>query len=327
MNHRNKLRTLGVLPFLAMTALPLSSHAEDAWPTRTITLVVSYPAGGAADMLARLIAPKLAATLGQSVVIENKPGGAGQIGAAYVARSKPDGYTVLVDGGGYAINPVLFPKLPYDTAKAFTPIGILGVFPLVLVTSPDFSARSVAELVSMSRAAPGSVSYASPGTGSTQHLAAEQFLQQAKIKMVHVPYKGGSPAMADVMGGHVPVYVANIGSGLSSIQAGKLRPLATMAARRSPSLPEVPTMAEAGIANADAYEWNGMFLPSGVQPAIAGKLTEALRQALDAPEVKQKIASVGGESFNGNRAEVAAFIQKQTQRMGKVVRDGNIRPE
>lgn len=327
MNHRTKLRTLGILPLLALAAFPLASHAEDAWPNRTITLVVSYPAGGAADMLARLVAPRLAATLGQSVVIENKPGGAGQIGAAFVARSKPDGYTVLVDGGGYAINPVLFPKLPYDTAKAFTPIGILGVFPLVLVTSPDFAARSVADLVSMSRAAPGSVSYASPGTGSTQHLAAEQFLQQAKIKMVHVPYKGGSPAMADVMGGHVPTYVANIGSGLSSIQAGKLRPLATMAARRSPSLPDVPTMAEAGVANAEAYEWNGMFLPSGVPPAIADKLTDALRQALGASEVKQKIASVGGESFNGNRAEVSAFIQKQTQRMGQVIRDGNIRPE
>jgi len=327
MFHRTKLQTLGILPFLAMAAFPLAGHAEDAWPSRTITLVVSYPAGGAADMLARLVAPKLAATLGQSVVVENKPGGAGQIGAAYVARSKPDGYTVLVDGGGYAINPVLFPKLPYDTAKAFTPVGILGIFPLVLVTSPDFSAKSVAELVALSKAQPGTVSYASPGTGSTQHLAAEQFLQQTKIKMVHVPYKGGSPAMADVMGGHVPVYVANIGSGLSSIQAGKLRPLATMAARRSPSLPDVPTLAEAGVANAEAYEWNGMFLPSGVQPAIATKLTAALRQALDAPEVKQKIASVGGESFNGNRAEVTAFIQQQTQRMGKVVREGNIRPE
>ena len=145
--------------------------------------------------------------------------------------------------------------------------------------------------------------------------------------MVHVPYKGGSPAMADVMGGHVPVYVANIGSGLSSIQAGKLRPLATMAAKRSPSLPEVPTMAEAGVPNAEAYEWNGMFLPSGVSPAIASKLTAALHQALDLPDVKAKIASVGGESFNGDRTQVAAFIQQQTQRMGKVVREGNIRPE
>jgi tripartite-type tricarboxylate transporter receptor subunit TctC len=324
MFHRTKIQTLALVAF---SALPLTGFADDAWPARTITLVVSYPAGGAADMLARLVAPKMAATLGQSVVIENKPGGAGQIGAAYVARSKPDGYTVLVDGGGYAINPVLFPKLPYDPAKAFTPIGILGVFPLVLVTSPNFAAKSVAELVSGSKAAPGSVSYASPGTGSTQHLATEQFLQQAKIRMVHVPYKGGSPAMADVMGGHVPVYVANIGSGLSSIQAGKLRPLATMAAKRSPSLPDVPTLAEAGVPNAEAYEWNGMFVPSGVTPAITNRLADALKQALDAPEVKAKIASVGGESFPGGRAEVAGFIRQQTERMGKVVRAGNIRPE
>jgi len=324
MFHRTKIHTLALV---ALSTLPMAGFAEDAWPARTITLIVSYPAGGAADMLARLVAPRMAATLGQSVVIENKPGGAGQIGAAHVARSKPDGYTVLVDGGGYAINPVLFPKLPYDTAKAFTPIGILGVFPLVLVTSPDFGAKSVTELVTMSKAAPGSVSYASPGTGSTQHLATEQFLQQAKIKMVHVPYKGGSPAMADVMGGHVPVYVANIGSGLSSIQAGKLRPLATMAAKRSPSLPDVPTLAEAGVPNAEAYEWNGMFVPSGVTPAITNKLADALKQALDAPEVKAKIASVGGESFAGGRAEVAGFIKQQTERMGKVVRAGNIRPE
>ncbi|WP_198968894.1 tripartite tricarboxylate transporter substrate binding protein [Xylophilus sp. ASV27] len=320
----HKIRTLALL---ALASLPLAAPAEDGWPSKPITLVVTYPAGGAADMLARLVAPKMAATLGQSVVVENKPGGAGQIGAAYVARSRPDGYTVMVDGGGYAINPVLFPKLPYDTAKAFAPIGILGVFPLVLVTSPDYSARSVAELVSMSKAQPGSVSYASPGTGSTQHLATEQFLQQARIRMVHVPYKGGSPAMADVMGGHVPVYVANIGSGLSSIQAGKLRPLAVMAARRSPSLPDVPTMAEAGIAQAEAYEWNGMFVPSGVAPAIADRLADALRQALEAPDVQQKIKSAGGEIYPGGRTEMVDFIKQQTQRMGKVVRDGNIRPE
>jgi tripartite-type tricarboxylate transporter receptor subunit TctC len=269
----------------------------------------------------------MSAVLGQPVVIENRGGGAGQVGAAVVARSKPDGYTLMVDGGGYAINPTLFPKLPYDTAKAFTPIGILGVFPLVLVVTPSYGAKSVTELVQTARSAPGSISYASPGTGSTQHLAAEQFLQQAKIQMVHIPYKGGSPAMADVMGGHVPVFAANIGSSLSNIKAGKLRPLAVMASRRSPSLPEVPTLAEAGVANAEAYEWNGMFVPAGVPPAIAAKLTAALRSALDAPEVKEQIARVGGESFSGGSAEVASFIQLQIQRMGKVVRDGNIRPE
>jgi tripartite-type tricarboxylate transporter receptor subunit TctC len=318
---------ISLLAATALCTLPLSGHAQEAWPSKPITLVVTYPAGGAADMLARLVAPRMSATLGQPVVIENRGGGAGQIGAAVVARSKPDGYTVMVDGGGYAINPVLFPKLPYDTAKAFTPIGILGVFPLVLVVTPNYGAKSVTELVQMARSAPGSISYASPGTGSTQHLAAEQFLQQAKVQMVHVPYKGGSPAMADVMGGHVPVYAANIGSSLSNMKAGKLRPLAVMASRRSPSLPEVPTLAEAGVANAEAYEWNGMFVPAGVPPAITAKLTEALRSALEAPEVKEKITSVGGESFTGGSSEVTSFIQQQVQRMGKVVREGNIRPE
>lgn len=304
---------------------PQASGAQEVWPSKPITLVVTYPAGGAADMLARLVAPKMSATLGQAIVIENRGGGAGQIGAAYVANSKPDGYTIMVDGGGHAINPSLFAKLPYDTFKAFTPIGILGVFPLALVVNPSFSAKSVADLVQTAKAKPDSISYASPGTGSTQHLAAELFLQQTNLKMVHIPYKGGSPAMADVMGGHVPVYFANLGSSLSHIKTQKLRPLAVMASRRTESLPDVPTLAEAGIANADAYEWNGMFTPSGVPSPIVARLSEALRNALESAEVKDKIVSNGGELFPVGRAEVVAFIQQQSQRMGKVIRDGNIR--
>lgn len=307
--------------------MPLVSGAQDVWPSKPITLVVTYPAGGAADMLARLVAPKMSATLGQTIVIENRGGGAGQVGAAYVANSKPDGYTVMVDGGGHAINPSLFPKLPYDTAKAFAPIGILGVFPLALVVTPNYAAKSVPELIQMAKASPNAISYASPGTGSTQHLAAEQFLQQTKVKMVHIPYKGGSPAMADVMGGHVPVYFANVGSTLSHMKSEKLRPLAMMASRRSASLPDVPTLAELGIANAEAYEWNGMFVPSGVPAPIVSRLTEALKSALESTEVKEKITSTGGEVFAGGRADVATFIQQQTQRMGKVIRDGQIRPD
>lgn len=315
------------LAIAALCAAPFAASAQANWPAKPVTIVVAYPAGGAADMLARLVAPKMAAVLGQSVVIENRGGAAGQIGAGYVAQAKPDGYTILVDGGGYAINPTLFPKLPYDPAKAFTPLGILGVFPLVLTVSPGYSAKTTAELVQAARAAPDAVSYASPGTGSTQHLATEQFLQRAKVKMVHIPYKGGSPAMADVMGGHVPVYVANIGSSLANMKANKLRPLAVMAARRSALLPDVPTLAEAGVPNAEAYEWNGMFMPAGVPPAVATKLAEALKVALDAPEVKERITSVGGEPFTGSSAEVKKFIDLQTQRMGKVMRDGNIKAE
>ena len=315
------------LAIAALCAAPFAASAQANWPAKPVTIVVAYPAGGAADMLARLVAPKMAAVLGQSVVIENRGGAAGQIGAGYVAQAKPDGYTILVDGGGYAINPTLFPKLPYDPAKAFTPLGILGVFPLVLTVSPGYSGKTTAELVQAARAAPDAVSYASPGTGSTQHLATEQFLQRAKVKMVHIPYKGGSPAMADVMGGHVPVYVANIGSSLANMKANKLRPLAVMAARRSALLPDVPTLAEAGVPNAEAYEWNGMFMPAGVPPAVASKLAEALKVALDAPEVKERITSVGGEPFTGSSAELKKFIDLQTQRMGKVMRDGNIKAE
>lgn len=326
--NRMTLRTaLASLAVAAMGSVPQAALAQDPWPSKPITMVVTYPAGGAADMLARTVAPKLSATLGQPVVIENRGGGAGQVGAGYVARSKPDGYTIMVDGGGYAINPSLFPKMPYDTATAFTPIGILAVWPLVLVASPGYEAKSVADLLRIVRAASDRVSYASAGTGGTQHLAAELFLQQANLKMVHVPYKGGSPAMADVMGGHVPLFVANIGSGLSNIKAGKLRPLAVMSARRTPSLPDVPTLAEAGVPNVEVYEWNGMFLPAGVPAPIVARLSDALRAALTSPDVKEKITAGGGELFLGNRAETDQFIQGQAERMGKVIRDGNIRPE
>ncbi len=320
------VKNIRFLVFMVLCVLPFSGMAQ-SWPARPITIIVTYPAGGAADMLGRLVAPRMSAALGQPVVIENRGGGAGQVGAAVVANSKPDGYTVMVDGGGFAINPSLFPKLPYDTAKAFTPIGILGLFPLVLVVNPSYEVKSVAALIEKARSAPDSISYASPGTGSTQHLAAEQFLQQIKAKMTHIPYKGGSPAMADVMGGHVPVFFANIGSSLSNIKANKLRPLAIMSDSRSPSLPEVPTLSELGVKNAEAYEWNGMFVPSGVPAEIVAKLTDALKSALEAPEVKERIASAGGELFKGDRSAVSTFIQQQTQRMGKVIKDGNIRPE
>lgn len=315
------------LAIVGLYISPLSALAQEVWPSKPITLVVNYPAGGAADMLGRLLAPKMSAALGQPVVIENRGGGGGQVGAAFVARSKPDGYTLMLDGAGYAINPVLFPKLPYDAPKAFTPLGILAIFPIVLVVTPNYSAKSVTELMQMAQSAPGKISYASAGTGGGQHLAIEQLLQKAKVQMVHIPYKGGSPAMVDVMAGHVPVFAANIGSSLTNIKAGKLRPLAIMTASRSAQLPDVPTLAEAGIANSELFEWNGMFVPAGVPSAITAKLSDALRKALDSSDFKEQIAKVGGELFVGSNSEAANFIQLQFDRMGKIIRDGNIRPD
>lgn len=324
MDINTKIRTLTLV---GLCMLPFAAFAQSVWPTKPITIIVTYPPGGAADMLARLVAPKMSTALGQTVVIENRSGGAGQVGAAVVANSKPDGYTVMVDGGGFAINPTLFPKLAYDTDKAFTPIGILGIFPLVLVVNPSYEAKSVSALIEKAKSAPETITYASPGTGSTQHLAGEQFLQQTQVKMIHVPYKGGSPAMADVMGGHVSVFFANIGSSLSNINAQKLRPLAILAASRSPSLPDVPTLDELGVPNAQAYEWNGMFVPSGVPIEIVEKLKNALKIALEAPEVKAKMSSVGGEIFSGDQAAVTRFIKQQTERMGQVIKQGNIKPD
>jgi tripartite-type tricarboxylate transporter receptor subunit TctC len=323
----SKRAVIGVVAAAALLASAAGAWAQDAWPTRPITMVVTYPPGGNADMVGRLVAPRMSEVLGQPIVVENKGGGAGQVGAGFVARSKPDGYTLMVDGGGYAINPALFPQLSYDPGKAFTPIGILGLFPLAVVVTPGHGAKTVAELLDMARAAPDTISYASPGTGSSQHLAGALLLQQSKVSMTHVPYKGGGPAMADVMGGHVPVFIANLASSLPHIKAGKLRPLAVMASERSSVLPDVPTLAEAGVANAEAYEWNGMFVPSGVPPAVVARLGDALAKALESPEVKEKIASVGGQPFPGGTAGAPAFIREQTQRMARVIREGDIRAD
>lgn len=223
------------------------SHAATVAGGRPISLVVSYPAGGGADLIARIIAPRLADALGQSVVVENKPGASGQLAASQVARATPDGSTLLLDASSFAVNPSLFPKLPYDSAKAFTPLAVLAIFPNVLVCTPGFSAKSVKDVIQLAKAKPGELTYASSGNGSAQHLAGAMFEGRAGVQLLHVPYRGGGPAMTDVMGGQVPLFFANVASSLGHIQAGKLRPLAVTSMVRARSLPDVPTMAEAGV--------------------------------------------------------------------------------
>lgn len=194
-----------------LLALPCAAHAQ-AYPAKPIRLVVTYPAGGGADLMARLVAPKMSESLGQPVVVENKGGASGQIGAAEVARAAPDGYTLLLDASSYAVNPSLFAKLPYDPPKAFTPIAVLALFPNILVVTPSFAARDVKGLVAEAKSKPGSIAYASSGNGSAQHLAGELFRQRAGVDITHVPYKGGGPALNDVIGGQVPIFFANMAS-------------------------------------------------------------------------------------------------------------------
>lgn len=300
-----------------------AAHAQ-TWPTKPITLVVTYPAGGGADTMARLIAPKLGEALGQPVIIENKPGASGQIGAAAVAKATPDGYTLMLDASSFAVNPALFPRLLYDSDKAFRPVGVIALFPNVLLVNPSVPAASVKELVALAKAKKNGVSYASSGNGSAQHLAGAMFESAAGVDMLHVPYKGGAPALNDVIGGQVPVFFGNLASTLQHVQAGKLKPLAVTSARRSPILPAVPTMAEAGVAGYEVYEWNVLFAPAGTSEAIIGKLAAALQKTLDAADVKARIAQLGGEIQTARPDAAQQFVRQQTTLWARLVRERGI---
>ncbi|MFO1342406.1 MAG: tripartite tricarboxylate transporter substrate binding protein [Burkholderiales bacterium] len=300
-----------------------AAHAQ-TWPTKPITLVVTYPAGGGADTMARLIAPKLGEALGQPVIIENKPGASGQIGASAVAKAAPDGYTLMLDASSFAVNPALFPRLPYDSDKAFRPVGVIALFPNVLLVNPSVPAASVKELVALAKAKKNGVSYASSGNGSAQHLAGAMFESAAGVDMLHVPYKGGAPALNDVIGGQVPVFFGNLASTLQHVQAGKLKPLAVTSARRSPILPAVPTMAEAGVAGYEVYEWNVLFAPAGTSEAIIGKLAAALQKTLDAADVKARIAQLGGEIQTARPEAAQQFVRQQTTLWARLVRERGI---
>jgi len=313
---------------LALAALAVAASASaQSFPSKPIRVVVSYPPGGAADLMARLVAPKMQEALGQPVVVENKPGASGQIAANEVARAAPDGHTLLFDASSYAVNPSLFASLPYDPAKAFTPVSVLVLFPDVLVVTPSFPPRSVKEVVDAAKAAPGTIAFASSGNGSAQHLSGELFRQKTGIVITHVPYKGGGPALNDVMGGQVPMFFATVPSSLAFIQGGRLRALAVTGAARSPVLPDVPTMSEAGVPGCIVYEWNAVFAPAGTPTLVVAKLADAVHKALQAPDVRARMTSLGGEIADYGPVEADRFVREQTQLWGRVVRDARIKVE
>lgn len=295
------------------------------YPTKPVKIVVTYPPGGGADIMARLVAQKLTTSLGQPFIVENKPGASGQIAAMSVAKAEPDGYTLMVDASSYAVNPSLYPKLAYDPKKAFVPVTTLALFPNMLVVTPGFATGSVKELVAMAKAEPGKISYASSGNGSAQHLAGELFKQQAAVNLQHVPYKGGGPAMNDVMAGHVPVFFANMASGLSHVKSGKLKALAVTGSKRSASMPDLPTMAEAGVPGYDVYEWNVLVAPAGTPEAVINKLQDEVKKVLAQKDVRERVDAFGGEVVASSPAETAKFIDEQTQKWAVVLKKGNIK--
>ena len=294
---------------------------------KPITLLVSYPAGGGADVMARLIAPRLAEALGQPVVVENKPGASGTIAAGQVARATPDGSMLLLDASSFAVNPALFDKLPYDTATAFSPLAVLAQYPNVLVCTPSFEARSLADVLRLARARPGRLAYASSGNGSAQHLAGALFEAMAKVDLTHVPYRGGGPALNDVMGGQVPLFFANVASSLGHIQSGRLRPLAVTSKLRSRVLPDLPTMEEAGLKGYEVLEWNPVLAPAGIAAPVRARLAAALRKAMADPEVLGRVRALGGEVFTGSEADAQAFLAAQQALWARVVRERRISRE
>ncbi|WP_422842954.1 Bug family tripartite tricarboxylate transporter substrate binding protein [Acidovorax sp. M2(2025)] len=308
-----------------ITACALAAGvAHAAYPDRPVTLVVPYAPGGAADAVARVVATRLGARLGTSVIVDNKAGASGTIGAGYVAKASPDGYTMLYDATPYSINPHLFPKMPY-AANALQPLSLVMLAPNVLVVKADAPFKNVGDLIAKAKAQPGKINFASGGSGTVQRLAAELFRQQLGLDMVHVPYKSGGPAITDVMGGQVDFMFGTVAATYPHVSGGKLRALAVSAPARSKRLPDVPTVAETAIPGYEAFEWNGVFLPAGTPEPVAAKLQQALQEVLKEDEVKQRLADMGAQPVGSTPAEFAAFLKKEDGKWGEVVRKGNIK--
>ena len=308
---------------LAVAALPV--HAQGAWPDKPIKLVVPYPPGGNADNTARLLATQLSSRLGQQVVVDNRPGGSGTIGAAAVAKAAPDGYTLLLDATAFTVNPSLFAKLPYDAAKDFTPISLVLQVPLLMVVPASSPLQSIADVAQAAHAQPGRVTYASAGNGGAQHLAGELYKQGAKVSMTHIPYRGGAPALTDLIGGQVDVMFSATTASGPFVKSGKLRALAITSARRSEGWEQVPTVAESGVPGFQVNEWNGLFAPAGTPQPVLQRLETETRAIVASPEMKKRFAELGVQGVGSSAQEFAAFVNAETAQWARVIRTSGIR--
>ena len=311
---------------LAAAALTLASVAAQAqaWPAKPVKLVVSYPPGGTLDAVARIIATPLSQRLGQPVVVDNRAGAGGAIGGDLVAKSAPDGYTVLLDASNHAQNPALRSKMPFDTLRDLAPVSLLVKVPNVLVVNPATSIKTVQDLVAQAKAKPGEINFASSGNGSAQHLAAEQFSAMAGVRMTHVAYKGGGPALTDVMAGQVPVFFGSLASSLAYIQGGKLRAVAVTGKARAAVLPQLPTVAEAGLPGYEVYEWNAVFVPAGTPTVVTERLARELAAVLQEPEVRKRLEATGAEIIGSTPAELDAFRRAELAKWSKLAKDNKI---
>ncbi len=319
----------------ATLAFACMQAAAQAWPTRAVRFVVPSAAGGGTDIVTRVLAQKLADTLGQPFVVENRAGAGQMIGTELVARAPADGYAILMASSTLAINPVMYRKISYDAVRDFAPVTQVASLPNVLVAHPSLPAKTVAELVALAKQKPGQVNYASAGVGTSPHMSMELFKSMAGVDLAHIPYKGTAPAVTDVLGGQVPVMMANVLTALPHLKSGKLRALAVTGTRHAESLPDVPTMAEAGAASGlvpglkgyEAIQWYGVLAPAGTARDIVVKLQAEVARALKLADVRERLAADGAEPVGSSPEQFAALIRSELEKWATVARNAGIKPE
>lgn len=322
--HSTRRFALGTIASAAVLGAGLLTHTAamaQAYPTKPVTIIVPFAAGGTTDILARIIGQALTAELGQSVVVDNRAGAGGNIGGQAAAKATPDGHTLFMGTvGTHAINASLYKKMPFDPVKDFAPLTRVANVPNLLVANPAQPYKSVKDLIAYAKANPGKVNFGSSGNGSSIHLSGELFKSLAKVDMQHVPYKGSAPAVTDLLGNQIGIMFDNMPSAIQHVRSGKLVPLAVTTAKRSPELPNVPTIAEAGVPGYEATSWFGMFAPAGTPALVLAKLNAAIVKVLAQPDVK-KINEQGAEVYSETPEQFAAFIQAESVKWGKVVKE------
>jgi tripartite-type tricarboxylate transporter receptor subunit TctC len=328
-NRRTALHAaaVGAAALGAALLLPLAAQAQANYPDKPIKFVVPYPPGGGTDVVARIVQMRLQAALGQNVLIDNKGGAGGSLGTDVVAKSAPDGYTVLFTLSSHTINPAIFPKLPYDTLNDFEPVGLVASLPQILVANTAVPVRTVADVVAQAKAAPDKSSFASVGNGSPGHLAGELMVIRTGAPMLHIPYRGGGPAITDVIGGQVPYLWVSIPAAAQHVKSGKLRALAVSTLKRSAAFPDVPTMQEAGVADFEVDSWYAMLVPAKTPKAIIDKLNKALNTVLAEPAIRAQLLEQGAEAVGGTPEALAKTIAAELPKWAKLAKDANIKAD
>ena len=298
-----------------------------SYPNKPIKFIVPYPPGGGTDVIARIVQEPLSSNLGQQVIIENRGGAGGSIGSEAAARSPADGYTVLFTLSSHTINPAIYPKLSFNTEKDFLPVVTIASLPQILVANPDFPAKNVKDVIDMAKAKPGTIAYASVGNGSPGHLAGAMMAGAANVKMTHIPYRGGGPAVTDVMGGQVPLLWVSIPAAANFVKAGKLKALAVSTTKRSAVFPDVPTMIESGFKDFEVDSWYAMFVPANSPKAAVDRLNAAANKVLTTPEVKEKLLNQGAEAVGGSPEALGRVVKAELVKWDKVVKENGIKAE